>query len=54
MTRRNASSIISLLDRFLDMRGVRPDLVLDHHWEMLDVPTTFLIGQYDQAGTAED
>jgi pimeloyl-ACP methyl ester carboxylesterase len=54
MTRRNAPSIISLLDRFLDVGGVRPDLVMGHRWEMVQVPTTFLIGEYDQAGRVEE
>ena len=52
MTRRNALSIISLLDRFLDLGGVASDLVLGSRWEMIRVPTTFVIGEYDQGGSA--
>jgi pimeloyl-ACP methyl ester carboxylesterase len=47
-------SIISLLDRFLGLGGVAPDLVLGSRWEMIRVPTTFLIGEYDRVANARE
>lgn len=54
MTRRNAVSIISLLDRFLDLGGIAPDLVVGSRWEKVRVPTTFVIGDYDRIGSAAE
>ena len=51
MMRRNASSIISLLDRFIDLGGVAADLVLGSRWEVIRVPTTFVIGEYDRGAS---
>src|SRR5262245_22160402 len=48
MTRRNASSIISLLDRLIDWGGTARDLVVGSRWETIRVPTTFVIGDYDK------
>lgn len=54
MTRRNASSIISLFSRFITIGGVAPDLVLESRWEQILVPTTFVIGEHDKTASAED
>jgi pimeloyl-ACP methyl ester carboxylesterase len=54
MTRRNAPSIISLLDRFLDLRGVAPDLVLGPRWDAIHAPATFVIGEYDRGARLEE
>jgi pimeloyl-ACP methyl ester carboxylesterase len=54
MTRRNASSIVSLLSRFLDMGGVAPDLVLGSRWDEIQVPTTFVIGERDKVASTQE
>lgn len=44
---RNAGSWFSLLDRSVDLRGMKPDLLLAGRWKQLAVPTTLVWGERD-------
>lgn len=51
--RRNAECWFTLLDRCVDVRGMKRDLVLGDRWNDISVPTTFLWGEKDPFGPPE-
>jgi len=52
--RRNVSTWISLMDRLIDSRGFRPELVISDRLKTTSVPTTFIWGDRDAAGRADE
>lgn len=44
---RNAQSWFSLIDRTIDVRGMKPELLIGERWKKLSVPTTLILGEND-------
>jgi pimeloyl-ACP methyl ester carboxylesterase len=51
---RNCRTWFSLIDRALDFRGLKPELLLTRHWKDLSVPTTLVMGDKDAFGGFEE
>jgi len=45
--RRNAPSWISMIDRTIDIRGMKPEFLIGDRWKDLTVPTTMIWGEKD-------
>jgi len=52
--RRNVESMLGLLGRVLDARGIRRQLILGRRWADVRVPTLFLWGERDAFGTPQE
>jgi pimeloyl-ACP methyl ester carboxylesterase len=44
---RNAPSWFSLIDSTIDVRGMKPELMIGERWKKLSVPTTLILGEND-------
>ena len=51
---RAGRSWLSLIDRMIDVGGVKEEFMLGRRWESLSVPTTFVMGDSDRIGHAAE